>query len=475
MSTEYVPSTFCTPTTGSKIFLSICPLLLAFGTCTNILSLLVLTRKRMRKHSTYLYLAILSIIDMLALHLGLIRDYLAHGYCIYINTTWLCRLHSFLFYYTLDFSSWILVAVSIDRFLAITFVFSSYTRHLLLKLLAKPKLICCIIGTCLFFLNLHFFFYIEAFEFKTKPAAATSIYNNNNKNSTVKIDENYFSIGVSGEYLNCGVNEKRYPRYSKFFQNNWAYIDLSAYAILPFFIMSVCNIAIIKNAKFSLPSVTKSKLTTSLANISDVGRLEQQQQQYKKENKKKFVFCCLFKLSKTNKKELENNYVIPSQIIKAQTFFSPMISATHTNTQQSRNIKMMTLTIISVTCIFIILTLPVMLYIVIEKITTIDGDFFLDPNRKAVIWSVLNVLMYINHSINFVLYCLTGSKFRTELATLFVSTQKIVNAYTDHSPHSTSLKTFSSIRYSSIRIPPLPTANYVAVRTQNTLNGNTKV
>ena len=132
---------FCSQTTGSKIFLSICPLLLVFGTCTNILSLLVLTRKRMMKHSTYQYLAILSVIDMLALYLGLIRDYLAHGYCIYITTTWLCRLHSFLFYFSLDFSSWILVAVTIDRFLAITFVFSSFTKHQLIKLLAKPRLI----------------------------------------------------------------------------------------------------------------------------------------------------------------------------------------------------------------------------------------------------------------------------------------------------------------------------------------------
>ena len=155
---------FCSPTNGSKIFLSVCPLLLAFGTFTNILSLLVLTRKRMLKHSTYSYLAILSVIDMLALYLGLIRDYLAHGYCIYISSTWLCRLHSFLFYFALDFSSWILVAVSIDRFLAITFVFSSDTRNILLKVMAKPKLVCTFIGTSLIILNLHFLFYIDSID-----------------------------------------------------------------------------------------------------------------------------------------------------------------------------------------------------------------------------------------------------------------------------------------------------------------------
>ena len=163
-STSNLDSEICSATTGSKIFLSICPLLLAFGTCTNILSLLVLTRKRMIKHSTYSYLAILSVVDLTALYLGLIRDYLAHGFGIYMKSAFLCKIHSFLFYYTLDFSSWILVAVSVDRFLAITFVFSSYTRHLMLKFMSKPKIICSFIGFILFLLNLHFIIFKKLFK-----------------------------------------------------------------------------------------------------------------------------------------------------------------------------------------------------------------------------------------------------------------------------------------------------------------------
>ena len=288
-TTKNVTGSYCSPDLGSKIFLSMCPLLLGFGTCTNIFSLLVLSRKRMRKHSTYVYLAILSVIDLLALWLGLVRDYLSHGYGITIQSSWLCKLHSFLFYYTLDFSSWILVAVSIDRFVAITFVFSSYTRQLLLKVLAKPRLICCIIGCCLMLLNLHFVFYVEA---QSKPShhstsAATGDISTTTTSTTTTTtaerlraneirlsdvpqrsldysysqhylnmnNNNHFhTIGVSVEYLNCIIDVNKHPGYVKFFLNVWPYIDLSAYAILPFCFMFICNIAIIKNAKFSTSS-----------------------------------------------------------------------------------------------------------------------------------------------------------------------------------------------------------------------------
>ena len=81
-----------------------------------------------------------------------------------------------------------------------------------------------------------------------------------------------------------------------------------------------------------------------------------------------------------------------------------------------------------VSCIFILLTLPIMLFIVIDKIDFERPSLIERTNCKSVVWAFVNLFMYVNHSINFVLYCLTGSKFRTELATLFISPQKIVNA-----------------------------------------------
>ena len=107
-----------------------------------------------------------------------------------------------------------------------------------------------------------------------------------------------------------------------------------------------------------------------------------------------------------------------------QKFFSSRPMANF----QSRNLKMMSLTIMLVSCIFILLTLPIMLFIVIDKIDFVaqNSEHQSDSSCKSVIWALVNVFMYVNHSINFVLYCLTGSKFRTELATLFVSPHKLL-------------------------------------------------
>jgi hypothetical protein len=333
-------NSYCSDTMSSKIFLSICPLLLLFGTFTNIFSLLVLSRKRMRKHSTYVYLAILSVIDLMALWLGITRDYLAHGYGIYIKSALLCKIHSFLFYFTLDLSSWILVAVSLDRFFAITFIFSAYTRKLLLKIAGKPKFICSILCGFFFILNLHFVFFVELDAGKQQidvwPAEAKATrlldvsevmdklklaaanqdtsggdksklfsyyYANSRKmkfdhaiyasNSIIEFNDNInnnqsaapivlvmpgypsssggggksesekssrrHSIGVFDEYFYCVMDEAKNPTYVRFFVNIWPFIDLSMYAILPFCIMFLCNIAIIKNVTFSSADSLNSK------------------------------------------------------------------------------------------------------------------------------------------------------------------------------------------------------------------------
>nr|QVK45663.1 G protein-coupled receptor [Proales similis] len=616
----------CSATLGSKIFLSMCPMLLLFGTCTNIFSLLVLSRKRMRKHSTYVYLAILSVIDLLALWLGLLRDYLAHGYGIYIGSTLLCRLHSFFFYYTLDMSSWILVAVSLDRFLAITFRFSSHTRQMLLKLMGRPKLICSFLAASLFFLNSHLLLYIEvdnshaekqndefygeilfAIYTKLQQMSTTKFMNQSKTLAPSKFDEDLWklveqigsslalesktllmmpfefshlnysrsftsqnSIGVAGEYYNCVINQQKHPYYLKFFVNVWPYIDLSTYAIVPFLMMSFCNIAIIKNAKFSTPASMrfprnlsvdqskeskfnkrkslkfakrlkpKSRHAQHLAlNRNEVqGEMVSSAPSYSNDgcsteniNQKSTRFSilkrmCPFSIKneiqdpnqhectrrtsdyylrprflnsfqrgrsehlEMTKKQVSQTVInsnrrscpnIFNQIepqndtrgkpLKRMTFvYNHSNQSFLNNSLQSRNLKMMTVTIISITCIFIALTLPIMLFIVAEKIGSSSKDertdgasneisFInfarsfagMDPNCKSIIWSLVNTLMYINHSINFVLYCLTGSKFRTELATLFMPKNVSGNmANTNELTHiSIPFRKFSSHPHSS--------------------------
>lgn len=93
-----------------------------FGTIGNLLTLLVLCKPRMRKHSTFTYLTILSLCDTLVLYFGLFRDYLVYKYKYDIDGDFICKFHVFFFYFVLHMASWLLVAVNIDRLIASTFL-----------------------------------------------------------------------------------------------------------------------------------------------------------------------------------------------------------------------------------------------------------------------------------------------------------------------------------------------------------------
>jgi hypothetical protein len=151
------------------------------------------------------------------------------------------------------------------------------------------------------------------------------------------------------------------------------------------------------------------------------------------------------------------------------------------NSHHSKNIKMMTLTIISITCIFILLTLPIMLFIIVDKLGSIEPkeekDKFLlikmaamvshmNPNCKSILWAFVNIFMYINHSVNFVLYCLTGSKFRTELANVLSppSQSTFINmAATEQTQLQVPLRKYST----SIRNSNGIKSNFTPVKSQN--------
>lgn len=71
-------------------------------------------------------------------------------------------------------------------------------------------------------------------------------------------------------------------------------------------------------------------------------------------------------------------------------------------TTLSKNVKRTTLMLLSVSLIFCALTMPVSVYYAVaDSVPPVTG-------------AVLKNLGYLNHGINFFLYCLTGSKFRTE-------------------------------------------------------------
>ena len=150
-------------------------LLLVLGSFGNLLSFCVLIRSNMRRYSTFCYLACLALVDI-----GVIMTFCFNFIPLYHFDTdiqevpFACKLFAFSIYFLPQYSSWILVAVSIDRVIS-----AKYLR--LAKTWSKPRhsvLVTFVLGLFLGILNSHFFLY-ENNSLKRKNSLA------NNRTETV--------------------------------------------------------------------------------------------------------------------------------------------------------------------------------------------------------------------------------------------------------------------------------------------------
>jgi hypothetical protein len=96
--------------------------LLIVGTFGNIVSFIIFSKGVLRKSSTFRYLALLSLMDLLVLYSGLLDLLLMIEYggtfsLRYLNVV-TCRLHTFITYWSQHSSSWILSMISVDRAIA---------------------------------------------------------------------------------------------------------------------------------------------------------------------------------------------------------------------------------------------------------------------------------------------------------------------------------------------------------------------
>ena len=78
------------------------------------------------------------------------------------------------------------------------------------------------------------------------------------------------------------------------------------------------------------------------------------------------------------------------------------------NLKRLRKIKGMCVMIVSVSVIFFVLEAPVLIFICFG-IDQSEWDY------TDLVWTIINLMMYTNHVINFFSYCMTGTKFRREL------------------------------------------------------------
>jgi hypothetical protein len=97
------------------------PLLLIVGLIGNSFSIVIFNRKCMRKYTTFRYLKLLSIIDICCLYIGCgqIMFEVYFDIDLRLINQFTCKTQSFLVYFFTHFSSMLLAAMSIDRYICV--------------------------------------------------------------------------------------------------------------------------------------------------------------------------------------------------------------------------------------------------------------------------------------------------------------------------------------------------------------------
>ena len=114
---------------GLHLALYVLPLVILLGTIGNILTFIVLVRKRMRNTSVNVYLLLLACADTGALYFSRFKAWLhiITDFKLLHKSNAGCKCLMFFFLISLHMSAWLVVAISADRFTAVWFPLRSLT------------------------------------------------------------------------------------------------------------------------------------------------------------------------------------------------------------------------------------------------------------------------------------------------------------------------------------------------------------
>lgn len=186
------------------LYMIIYPTIFLFGIVGNLLSSLLFSITKLNRTSCGIYFLLLAIADSIGLIAGL-HHCLTIGFDIPVPNAIYCRTRNFLLYVSMDLASWMIVAISVDRFIKVKFPIKAGTY-------ATRKLsiiVSCSIIVILILENIHL--------------------------ATIFIGD--FSDNAAD---NCDPNPN-YPDYVYFFNKIWPWIDFTTFAALPFLIVSISN------------------------------------------------------------------------------------------------------------------------------------------------------------------------------------------------------------------------------------------
>ena len=293
------------------------PVLTVLATIGNLLTLLIMLKPSMRTKSTCFYMASLAIFDTMAIYFNCFTKWIT----LFEDIDALkvsdaaCKTINFMSYTSFDIAVWILVAMTIERFVAVHFPFKA-SKYATIK---HAKIVLVSIIVVFTGINLHFFWTV--------------------------------SLNSRGQCASLEDHED-------FHNEVWPWIDATMYSFLPFVLLLVFNILIIYD------------------------------------NRKHFL--------------------------RRSTLHARRAKAKNHNSRFHFRLSAM---LVTVSIVFLVLSSPNVILILIRNKYFDFSQGVKDLRDIAVfsLWSrTTSFCLYLNHSINLVLYCLSGQRFRRELINLLM-------------------------------------------------------
>nr|QVK45805.1 G protein-coupled receptor [Proales similis] len=357
----------------SPRLLWVAPLLFVTGIFGNILSIVVFLQPSMRKNSTFTYLLWLCVVDIFVIAFGL-GDLILIAYFgkILRNTSFVaCRLHTFLTFSFTHLSSFILASVSIDRAVATNAINFA-------KVYCKPAVAYKVIGVSIlltFIINFHNLFFL-GFEH-------VQVSEKNQSDGTLK--------NVSEKFVICGVKEN--TAYNSFVDPYYQWMDLTFYAILPFFIMACCSFLIIRVLFKSNQRLNKNK-ANNRAPTAEKNKEEHASSEH----------------LKVGQNEPRGSRLSVASILQAIRPRAGTLNR-QTNSRMNKTLHL-TYTLITINILFFVLVSPLIITLI-----SIRGKE--KVQKYQLLFNIVYLLAYANHSFNFIFYGLSSPPYRNVILGFF--------------------------------------------------------
>lgn len=319
-------------------------------------------------YTVYMFLSILSLSDLSVLYFGLLTDWFETNFRVFdlkLYSSFLCQSIPFLAYTFSHFSSWLVVVVSFIRLYAI------YHPLKACKLTRKENVIklVSLLAFILCFLNLTSFFVHVLTVKKYEDFLPDHYLNTNHTVASNKKYANISNLNYGENYFICEL------RANQLVSKILPIIDKFVYCLIPFVLLTLINMLIIK----------KINVTST--------------------NKQKYKYIAKFSSSL----DQENVFI---QTNLSDSEFA-MLGEYHLIGRK------FTLLLLAKSFGFLVLCSPIVILFVflkqIEAYIESSNDLEEMTNRYEILYYAQKtsyLLMYLNHSINFFIYLKFSPRFR---------------------------------------------------------------